>query len=198
MAPTSSQEKSINFIYDYQYGGNLFRWCSAPLLHLPTHGYCRSLLCLPMATAAQPLVAACCCCRVGACGWLCAASPPPHPRLWRSAADAGAHTVVACWTERNLKLCTHPTKPSSLLKTRLTPPLSAPTLTMKTAFALALTAAAVVAPQANAGICCATSLILGSTVTTNGYDCTAGSCGPPPQQWATCQLHAVNRVVAFF
>ena len=44
---------------------------------------------------------------------------------------------------------------------------------MKTAFALALAAAAV-AP-ADAGICCETTLLLGTEITVTGYDCTVGA-----------------------
>ncbi len=44
---------------------------------------------------------------------------------------------------------------------------------MKTAFALALAAAAV-AP-ANAGICCGSTLFMGQEMLVTGYDCTAGA-----------------------
>ncbi len=44
---------------------------------------------------------------------------------------------------------------------------------MKTAFALALAAAAV-AP-ADAGICCQTTLLLGAEISVWGYDCTTGA-----------------------
>ncbi len=62
---------------------------------------------------------------------------------------------------------------------------------MKTAFALAVAAAAVVAPQADAGICCETTKLLGSELTVSGYDCTVGSfssarCRSPCHAFAEC------------
>ena len=71
---------------------------------------------------------------------------------------------------------------------------------MKTAFALALTAAVFVAPQANAGVCCMSVSYSGLGVS-QGYDCTTGSCGPGPQHvghLSIACINAANRVVAFW